>query len=199
MGKTRAEELVAIHDTINILNDDDATELFKSTLPSSASSFVQVQAGAGQQKLVQRALSALKTKEGLPHRLDVRLLAFALAGRKVDFSKVVKMINDMISLLGQEQAADDEKVEYCRVQIDTTEDKAKTLARDAEDLQREIEERKASIAQLEDELKVLQAGIVELDKSVQEATEQRKKENEEYTDVMSSDSAAKELLNFAKN
>lgn len=61
------------------------------------------------------------------------------------------------------------------------------------------EEREATIAQLEEELKVLQAGITELDKSVQEATEQRKKENEEFTEVMSSDSAAKELLNFAKN
>merc|ERR1719217_1782927 len=31
--KIRAEELVAIADTIKILNDDDALELFKKTLP----------------------------------------------------------------------------------------------------------------------------------------------------------------------
>merc|ERR1719277_2992188 len=37
--KTRAEELVAISETIKILNDDDALDLFKKTLPSSASSF----------------------------------------------------------------------------------------------------------------------------------------------------------------
>merc|ERR1719326_1465064 len=41
--KTRSEELVAIHDTIKILNDDDALELFKKTLPGS--SFVQTSAG----------------------------------------------------------------------------------------------------------------------------------------------------------
>merc|ERR1719395_427463 len=35
--KLRAEELVAIADTIKILNDDDALELFKKTLPASAS------------------------------------------------------------------------------------------------------------------------------------------------------------------
>merc|ERR1719313_2487090 len=34
--KIRAEELVAIADTIKILNDDDALELFKKTLPSSS-------------------------------------------------------------------------------------------------------------------------------------------------------------------
>merc|ERR1711896_83764 len=37
------------------------------------------------------------------------------------------------------------------------------------------------------------------DKSVSEATEQRKEENKEYTELMASDAAAKELLGFAKN
>merc|ERR1712037_475163 len=40
--KTRAEELAALADTIKVLNDDDALELFKKTLPSAAS-FLQVQ------------------------------------------------------------------------------------------------------------------------------------------------------------
>merc|ERR1719313_2504830 len=35
--KLRSEELLALADTIKILNDDDALELFKKTLPSSAS------------------------------------------------------------------------------------------------------------------------------------------------------------------
>merc|ERR1719230_172520 len=37
--KTRAEEVLAISETIKILNDDDALELFKKTLPGS--SFLQ--------------------------------------------------------------------------------------------------------------------------------------------------------------
>merc|ERR1719352_1460983 len=36
---TRAQELAALADTIKILNDDDALELFKKTLPSPSSSF----------------------------------------------------------------------------------------------------------------------------------------------------------------
>merc|ERR1719198_1943005 len=39
--KMEAMELVALADTIKVLNDDDALELFKKTLPG-ASSFVQV-------------------------------------------------------------------------------------------------------------------------------------------------------------
>merc|ERR1719313_637069 len=40
--KMQGEELLALADTIKILNDDDSLELFKKTLPGSASSLVQV-------------------------------------------------------------------------------------------------------------------------------------------------------------
>merc|ERR1719486_1636056 len=42
--KMRGQELMALADTIKVLNDDDALEIFKKTLPSaSSSSFVQVE------------------------------------------------------------------------------------------------------------------------------------------------------------
>merc|ERR1719310_34500 len=44
--KMQAKEMVALADTIKVLNDDDALELFKKTLPSAASSFVQVKVTA---------------------------------------------------------------------------------------------------------------------------------------------------------
>merc|ERR1719240_2218963 len=40
--KTRAEELLALHETIKILNDDDALDLFKKTLPTPSSLQVAV-------------------------------------------------------------------------------------------------------------------------------------------------------------
>merc|ERR1719156_301970 len=40
--KTRAEEILALQETIKILNDDDALELFKKTLPSASSALNQV-------------------------------------------------------------------------------------------------------------------------------------------------------------
>jgi len=43
ISKTRSDELIALAETIKILNDDDALELFKKTLPSSAgTSLMQV-------------------------------------------------------------------------------------------------------------------------------------------------------------
>merc|ERR1719192_3297658 len=55
--KTRAEELAALADTIKVLNDDDALELFKKTLPS-ASSFMQIQVTA--QEMRARAMMLLQ-------------------------------------------------------------------------------------------------------------------------------------------
>merc|ERR1711957_1099713 len=58
---------------------------------------------------------------------------------------------------------------------------------------------KETIATLTEEIAALEAGISALDKSVAEATKQRQDENAEIKDLMASDSAAKELLGFAKN
>merc|ERR1712129_472240 len=56
-----------------------------------------------------------------------------------------------------------------------------------------------SIEKLTEEISTLTKGIKKLDKSVAEATEQRKGENAEYKELKQSDTAAKEILLFAKN
>merc|ERR1719313_1611654 len=62
--KTRADEIVAIQETIKILNDDDALELFKKTLPSP--SLLQVKASVDQ--IEKRTLSILqKSLKGKHH------------------------------------------------------------------------------------------------------------------------------------
>merc|ERR1740133_105088 len=48
--KLRSEELLALADTIKVLNDDDALELFKKTLPGASSSFLQLQVTMADQR-----------------------------------------------------------------------------------------------------------------------------------------------------
>jgi len=55
------------------------------------------------------------------------------------------------------------------------------------------------IQTLNEEMAALEAGIRALDKSVAEATAQRKAENAEYKALVASDTAAQEVLAFAKN
>merc|ERR1719171_919065 len=57
--KSRSEELLALSDTIKILNDDDALELFKKTLPSA--SFLQMQVTESQ--LRARALKIIRNTQ----------------------------------------------------------------------------------------------------------------------------------------
>merc|ERR1719384_2520351 len=78
-SKTRAEELVALADTIKVLNDDDALDLFKKTLPSASSSFVQLQQTRG--ILRDRALAVIRRARGASdrhHRPGLDFLVLAL-------------------------------------------------------------------------------------------------------------------------
>merc|ERR1719500_90601 len=109
------------------------------------------------------------------------------------------MIDDMIATLKIEQADDDAKKEYCAKEFDAADDKKKGLERAVSDLETAIENAKEDIAKLGEEIATLKAGIKELDKKVMEATEQRKEENEDFKELMASDTAAKELMKFAKN
>merc|ERR1740133_583089 len=105
----------------------------------------------------------------------------------------------MVVTLGAEQQTDNDKKEYCEAQFDLADDKKKSLERSVSDLEKAIAKEKEAIAALAGEIKALQEGVAALDKSVAEASEQRKEENEDFTQLMASDSAAKEILAFAKN
>merc|ERR550532_3702179 len=196
--KTRSEELLALSDTIKILNNDDALELFKKTLPGSAS-FVQVQ--VTDKAVRERALNALKAGRSAQssdqHRLEFIMLA--IQGKKVGFDKVIKMIDNMLGLLGEEQLDDDHKKEYCEKQFDFADDKKKGLDRTVSKLETAIDDATETIASLAEDIASLGDSITALDKAVAEATANRQEENSDYQNLVASNSAAKELLAFAKN
>jgi len=194
--KTRGEELVALSETIKILNDDDALDLFKKTLPSASSaSFVQVKASSAALKA--KALTILQAVHRPAESLD--FISLALHSKKIGFEKVIKMIDEMVVTLKKEQQDDEDKKEYCDAQMDQTEDKKKELKQEIADQETAIETAKETVSTLAEEIKALEAGIKALDKEVAEATENRKEEHEEFAESMASNSAAKELLGFAKN
>merc|ERR1719399_614522 len=129
----------------------------------------------------------------------VSLISMALNSSKVSFDKVIKMIDDMVKLLGEEQVADDEKKKYCEVELDKTEDELKEVDHQIGDLGKAIEDATESIATLTEDIKALSEGIVELDKSVTEATETRKEEHDDFETALAANTAAKDILGIAKN
>jgi hypothetical protein len=200
MAETRSQELQALAETIQLLSDDDALELFKKALPSAAASFVQLKAGSESARR-SRALAIVRAaqKSSTQAQQSLDFLALALHGKKVGFAKVLTMIDDMLKLLKEEQVSDDNKKEYCDKQMDSLEDKKKGLERSVSDSEKAIEDATETIATLTADIKALAAGIAALDKAVAEATELRKSENEDFTTMMSENAAAKELISLAKN
>jgi len=102
-------------------------------------------------------------------------------------------------LLGEEQVADDKKKAYCEAELDKAEDKLKGLNVRTSDLEKAIDEANGQIATLADELAALEAAIKNLDKEVADATEMRKEEHAENAETVANDSAAKQLIEIAKN
>merc|ERR1719299_100881 len=92
------------------------------------------------------ALRALGSHERKDPRLD--FIALALRGQKVSFAKVIGMIDEMIVLLGKEQATDDEKKEYCEAELDVAEDKLKELQHTVANLEKDIADAEATISTL---------------------------------------------------
>merc|ERR1719235_1091772 len=195
----RADELAAIAETIKVLNDDDSLELFKKTLPGSSASFVQMSTSTSKMRALAMAAIQEARRAGDQERPGLDLIAVALRGKTVGFEKVIVLIDKMVETLKKEQLDDDHKKEYCLGQFDVSDDKKKSLERSVSDSEAAIAAAEEGVATLKEEIAALEAGIKALDKAVVEATEQRKEESAEFTELMASDSAAKELLGFAKN
>jgi len=203
--KMRAEEISAVGATIKILNDDDALDLFKKTLPSPGDAFLQVSAHSSARSRARlllrtateknsRALGGSKSALG-----EMQFVQLALRGKKVGFEKITKMMDDMVTLLGKEQDDDEQQKEYCEGEFEKSDDEKGALERKIKGLATEISEGEDSIAGLKDDIAALTQGIADLDKSVQEATETRKEESTEYTATKAANNAAVQLLGVAKN
>merc|ERR1719181_2439597 len=109
-----------------------------------------------------------------PHSARLDFIALALRGKKIGFEGVIKMIDEMMATLAQEQKDDDSKRDYCAAEFDSSDDKKKSLERSISDLNSAIAKTEEGIAALTESIAALEAGIKALDKSVAEATAQRK-------------------------
>merc|ERR1740121_522335 len=150
-SKSRTEELLALADTIKILNDDDALELFKKTLPTPALLQVSVSSRA----VKQQALKVL----GSHQDSRMAMIALALRGGTSNFDKVIAMIDEMVVLLGKEQTSDDDKKAYCLSSLDKTEDEKKALEQTVADLEKALADANEMIATLKEEIAALEDAV----------------------------------------
>jgi predicted nucleic acid-binding Zn-ribbon protein len=118
--KSMGEELVAISETIKLLNDDDANDLFRQTIPSPGMSFLQTvghtththkhKAWRGRRRAAAAPLRRAGRRSGDPR---MKLLEMALRGKKGGIEKIIPLIDQLIGLLKEEQTDDDNKKAFC--------------------------------------------------------------------------------------
>ena len=114
--KKHEQELVAIHETIKLLNDGDSLELFKETLDGPT--LLQLQSNREVIALVSGS------PRGSSH---LNLISMVHRGECMDVTKVIAMIDEMVGLLQEVQVDDDSKKTYCVDNVGKSEDEGKLL------------------------------------------------------------------------
>jgi len=198
----RNSEISAISESISILNDDDALDVFKKAMPSSfvqQTAFLQTKDVKASKVLkAQAILSRLKSKD-----VNMKLLLFTL-GSKLNvkstgaFDEVVKLVDGMISLLGKQQAEDDKQKTFCQDELEKSADEEATTKSKMAQSDASIAEITDVISGLMEDINGLNADIAELDKSASEASEMRKEEHEDYLGTLQMNEAATGLVKKAQ-
>jgi len=181
--KGRQLELEAIGQAIKILNDDDALDLFKKTLPSPS--------------LVQKD----KSGEDDPAaqvwaQLDAP--SFVELSAKPALAPVVKLVADMHTQLGAAQEDDDKQRDFCKDSIAQNE---KTKAEKVGQVNlvvqfiKELTNEQSAIAE---QIATLKSEIEKIEAAVKEATEQRESEKEIFTKTTAEQNAAIAIIEKAK-
>merc|ERR1719214_404196 len=122
-----------------------------------------------------------------------------LKSKTQKFDEVKKMIDDMVVLLGKQQAEDEKQKGYCEDEFEKAEDEEAASKTKLAQTDAALAEQTDSITSLAEEISSLGESIAALDKSVADATEQRKEEHAEYVEVMQMNEAAMGLVEKAKN
>merc|ERR1719197_129933 len=205
-SKLRAEEVAAISEAIAILNDDDALDVFKKAVPAAAMvqkvGFLQAKTAKASKLAKAHAMIAGTAQKYRSQPLS--LLAYSmraqlkLGAKAQNFGQIIGMIDNMVKILGDEQAEDDKHKEYCDAEFEKSADEEKAANDKMASEDATISELTDGIATLTSDVATLTEAIKELDKSVALATDGRKAEHAEYSESATLNDAANQLLEKAK-
>jgi hypothetical protein len=182
----RAEEIEAIEKAIEIISSGavsgNADKHLPSLVQTEGSAFPQLRADLNMQAKA-KVVSYLSKRA---KQLNSRVLS-TLAVRASDdpFSKVKKMIKDLIVRLMEEANEEAEHKGWCDTELSTNEQTRKEKTEAVETLHAEIDQLEASIAKLTEDIKDLTQAVAELDAAMAKATKLRQEEKAKNTETIS--------------
>merc|ERR1719159_766428 len=128
-----------------------------------------------------------------------RLRLLARSKQEPSFGNITGMVDDMIDLEGEEQENDNHQKPWCNGEFDKEAREEQHEKSEMASLEAEMEEEQDALDGLDEEIKTLTAEVEGLDKSVAQATEQRKEEHSAYQEDLTLTRTAIDLLAKAKN
>merc|ERR1719162_1012911 len=192
-SKIRAEEVVALSETIEILTGDDARELFAKSVGTS---FIQTDMSvSAQERMTDKVMQKLM-KLGRKSN-NVALMSLAVRVKLDAFDKVKKTMDNMLAELKTQQQNEYDQNERCKKDIDETEDTIKVEQRNKKDLEDKNKDLTNTLATLSDEIKTLKQEVSDMEVSLKKAGIDRKAENELYQQSVADQRATITILNMA--
>jgi DNA repair exonuclease SbcCD ATPase subunit len=178
----RAAELEALKKAVEIIKSESVSGTGEKHLPTllqyhrertaagKATSLAQLRSSA--QNPLQERISAFLADRA--RNIDSRLLALVSQRCAVDpFTKVKKMIKDLISKLMEEATSETEHKGWCDTELTTNTQTRNAKSEEIAKLNADVDELTSDIAQLTQDLEDLSAGVQELDSAMAKATSER--------------------------
>jgi len=184
--KLRAEELEAVDKAIEILSSDDVSGAADRNLPGFIQASKPALAQLRNSVTIPSQSAAAAYLEMQSRKLKSHMLA-ALSVRVTEdpFTKIKKMIKDMVIKLTEEATDEAEHKGWCDTELATNLQTRDSKSSDVDELTASIEEKTAQTAKLAMEVTKLSQELAELDSSVAEATNIRQQEKDKNAAALS--------------
>jgi len=201
--KVRSEEIIALSETLRILTEDEARDLYsKTSAGEKPPSFLQVarsgmatERAAAQDRAVEQAMQKIASI-ARKHK-NWSLASLAVRVRLDAFTEVKAAMDKMLAELAKQQKEEYAKMELCKKDIDHTEDEIKVAENTKEDLDEKHLSLVNTIKTLQKEIEELQADEESMKVSLKQAGEGRKGQNQLYQTEISDQRATTNILSKA--
>jgi len=202
-SKGRLEEILAVEDTIKILNSDDSFKSMGKTgsnLLQSGNdnayekflSFVQQSRASHQEIEMRRKAAAALLRAGTPE-----LVLLASSVRLDAFAKVKKAIDDLIAELKVQQAEEVKHKDWCNDEMNKNARETEAGYYKKDQLEAKIADLTKSIEEMVAELKAKEEAIAKTQEEMKKASDTREAENADFQEMVTDARITQSILQKA--
>jgi hypothetical protein len=188
--QTRTEEIAAVQETIGILTDDDAHDLFSKTLGFLQLS-IRTRRLSGKEMAARKLIAAAKGTK------DPKLAALFMSMRLDAFGMVKEKVEAMIYDLKAEGDEEIKTRDECTANLHANEVETTAKYAEKDDLQATIDDLSNTIYALEDEIAGLKAEVFTAMMEMKRASEDREIENKDFQVTVADQRATQAILTKA--